>query len=206
MLGPTSILKEKWLGYLNIIVENKEEEMPALPGNPLSNMEIVGTEKGDNSGGVFGCVRNTADNCGNFKSSEGYIEILGKKKMHDGFDLKADLKTPIYAMYDGLVEYSGDRKNELGLVIYIISSQDQHKKSDYPIRITYCHLNSIEKLGKEVKQGQLIGYTGNSGNAKGIDEWRYHLHLQVYNTKLGEKINPNKFLNTKFNIYDGNKK
>jgi murein DD-endopeptidase MepM/ murein hydrolase activator NlpD len=193
--------------YLDILKLEKQEankDKKPLPGDPLVNMEIVGTKIGDKSGGVFGCVRETSNNCGKFVNSEGYIKIINKNKMHDGFDLKASLFTPVYAMYDGTVEFSGDRKNALGICIYIISTPTQHKKSSYPIRITYCHLNRVLVKNREsIKQGQLIGYTGNTGNAKKILEWRYHLHLQVYNLTTGSKISPYKFLTTKFNKYNG---
>ena len=55
----------------------------------------------------------------------------------------------------------------------------------------YAHLNRVDvKVGQEVKQGQVIGYMGNSGNAYGA-----HLHFEVRNEK-DVRINPTPYINS----------
>ena len=78
-----------------------------------------------------------------------------------------------------------------------------------PIVIWYGHLSSYinELNGKIVKQGTLIGFTGNSGKiAENIEVWQYHLHLTVYKNGMGRynRINPIKYITTKLDEH-GNK-
>lgn len=55
----------------------------------------------------------------------------------------------------------------------------------------YAHLNRVDvKVGQEVKQGQVIGYMGNSGNAYGA-----HLHFEVRNEK-DVRINPTPYIDS----------
>lgn len=53
----------------------------------------------------------------------------------------------------------------------------------------YAHLASVNvKLNETVKQGQVIGYMGNTGNSYGT-----HLHFEVW--KNGTRINPKPYIN-----------
>lgn len=205
--------KEKWLSYLEILVKENDEESQVLPGNPLVKMEIVGTIESSNIGGTYGCTRYTDDpdaqNCDNWKKNiTNFPSVTGKNKVHDGVDLLAPTGTPVYAMFDGdaTVNYSSD----LGNYILIKSTKEQHNLKDVNdiIWVSYGHLSKTENLnGKKVKQGQLIGYTGNTGTtAKGISAWRYHLHLTVYKggTDRYNRVNPTSYLTTKFDS-NGNK-
>lgn len=57
----------------------------------------------------------------------------------------------------------------------------------------YAHLYSVNvNLGQIVKQGQVIGYMGNTGNSYGT-----HLHFEVW--KNGSRINPKPYINSNFN-------
>ncbi len=101
--------------------------------------------------------------------------------LHAGIDLRAPWGTEIYASADGLVVFSG-RMNGYGRVIVI-----NHGNA---IETVYAHndRNSVE-AGQQVKQGQVVGRVGKSGNASG-----YHLHFEV--RRMGKAVNPVNYLNT----------
>jgi len=49
------------------------------------------------------------------------------------------------------------------------------------IRIGYCHLSSIKvKAGQRIKKGQIVGYSGNTGNSTGP-----HLHYEERKSPYG---------------------
>ena len=105
--------------------------------------------------------------------------ISGEIKGHTGVDFSASIGTPIRAAASGVVtkasHYSGYGR-------YISLS---HGKN---IQTAYGHLSRIAvRSGQHVKQGQIIGYTGNSGYSTGP-----HLHYEVI--KNGRFINPMSFV------------
>jgi len=184
-----------------------------LPGDPLMNMEIVGTSRETNIGGTYGCVRWTDDddakNCEIWEENiPNFPSINGKNKVHDGIDLIAATGTPVYSMYDGIATIA--TSSTLGTYILIESKVKDHRIDNVKETIwcSYGHLSNTEDInGKEVKQGQLIGYSGNSGStANNIEIWRYHLHLTIYKggTNKYNRTNPLPFITTKFDS-NGNK-
>ncbi len=85
---------------------------------------------------------------------------------HDypAIDLPTRTGTPAYAITAGTVSYVG---GGCGNGILVSASNGSSYK--------YCHLNSRSVgSGARVSAGQLIGYTGNTGNSTGP-----HLHLEV---------------------------
>jgi len=102
---------------------------------------------------------------------------LHRREFHRGIDLKAKMRTPIYATADGIVEWAGyHRQSGYGHLIII-----QH---NYGFKTYFGHLNKIVvKSGRFVKKGELIGYTGNSGMSNGP-----HLHYEV--RYMSRAINP----------------
>ena len=101
--------------------------------------------------------------------------ISGKVKGHTGIDLKASIGTPVRATANGTVTkaeyYSGYGK-------YICINHSSTLKT------AYAHLSKINvRPGQHVMQGQIIGYTGNTGYSSGP-----HLHYEVI--KGGKFINP----------------
>ncbi|MGK0250471.1 MAG: murein DD-endopeptidase MepM/ murein hydrolase activator NlpD [Oleispira sp.] len=93
--------------------------------------------------------------------------VLSKWRSHKGVDYAAARGTPIRASGDGKIVLAG-RKGGYGKAIFI-----QHGGR---YRTVYGHLNSYAKgirVGKKVKQGQIIGYVGSTGLATGP-----HLHYE----------------------------
>lgn len=94
--------------------------------------------------------------------------ILGYSKMHRGVDFAARRGTPIMAAGDGRVSFAG-RNGSYGKFIEI-----RHLNG---FSTRYGHLHKFSKKlkkGSIVKQGQIIGFVGNSGRSTGP-----HLHYEV---------------------------
>ena len=103
----------------------------------------------------------------------------GASTFHSGIDLATPLKTPIKCPADGVVGYSGfDSVN--GYYVKIIH------RNGY---ITgYAHLSSVAvPKEKAVIQGEIIGYTGQSGLATGPC---LHFTLRKGKNLNGSTINP----------------
>ncbi len=103
--------------------------------------------------------------------------VLKIYRPHRGIDYAAPLGTPVKTVADGTVTYSG-WKGQSGKVVII-----QHKNG---YTSSYGHLHRIPsniKKGVRVKQGQVIGYVGQTGLATGP-----HLDFRV--KKNGVFINP----------------
>ena len=84
---------------------------------------------------------------------------------HNGLDLSAKLNTPIYAVADGTIKVTRF-DNSYGYYIAI----DHSKYGSL-----YAHLSRyIVVEGSNVKAGDIIGYTGNTGDSTGP-----HLHFEI---------------------------
>lgn len=106
--------------------------------------------------------------------------VSGVNKLHAGIDVAAPAGTPIYAAASGYVQTAGWSSGGYGNYVIIYHG----KMSDGTAYSTlYGHMKSVAtSAGKYVKQGELIGYVGSTGNSTGN-----HLHLEVW--KGGSKAN-----------------
>ena len=104
--------------------------------------------------------------------------ILGFSRMHEGVDIIAAENTPVHATGNGVVEFVGNQ-GSFGLLVII--------NHGHGYQTFYGHLNStVVRINDEVKRGQLIAYSGNSGLSTGP-----HLHYEVvFNNK---KLDPVRF-------------
>lgn len=104
--------------------------------------------------------------------------INGKKKNHNGLDLRAKFEET-YAMMPGQVVKVGQDKRS-GIFVTL-------KYGDYTV--SYCHLSRpMVKKGEWVSPGDVVAITGNTGRSTGP-----HLHLT---TKFkGKAIDPTFLLN-----------
>lgn len=103
--------------------------------------------------------------------------ILRYTKMHRGIDFAAPTGTPIYAAGDGKIVYVG-RNGAYGKYIRI--------RHNTRYSTAYAHLSRFRRgirRGKQVRQGQIIGYVGSTGRSTGP-----HLHYEVL--VMGKQINP----------------
>lgn len=92
--------------------------------------------------------------------------ILNTIRAHKGVDYAAPTGTPIRATGDGKITFRG-RKGGYGKTVII-----QHGQKYSTL---YAHMSRYSKLraGKRVKQGQVIGYVGSTGQSTGP-----HLHYE----------------------------
>jgi murein DD-endopeptidase MepM/ murein hydrolase activator NlpD len=102
--------------------------------------------------------------------------IDGFNKMHKGTDFAAPMGTPIMASGSGVItraKWCGGGGNCIKI------------KHNSTYETIYAHMKSFSrgiKIGLRVKQGQIIGYVGSTGNSTGP-----HLHYEV--VENGKKIN-----------------
>ena len=113
--------------------------------------------------------------------------------MHRGVDFAAKRGTPIMAAGDGRISFAG-RNGSFGRFIEI-----KHLNN---FKTRYAHMYKFAKgikKGRVVKQGDVIGYVGNSGRSTGP-----HLHYEVKHKN--RTINPMKLkLQSSANIEDGDR-
>ncbi len=103
-----------------------------------------------------------------------------KQRYHFGVDYKTGMGTPIYATADGIVGETQFAKDGYGIKIII-----DHKEN---YQTLFAHLSKIEvKEGQEVSKGDVIGYSGNSGQST-----HHHLHYEVL--KGGKRVNPHPYI------------
>ncbi len=101
-------------------------------------------------------------------------------KMHNGIDLTAKEGVPILATADGIVSKVSDRKRGFGKMI-ILSHGEVYKTR-------YAHLSAFNvEQGDKVKQGDVIGYVGNTGKSSGP-----HLHYEVL--KNNKPVDPKNYI------------
>ena len=113
---------------------------------------------------------------------------LGKmwsKGYHTGVDFAVPEGTDIVAVADGKVANANWGKAYGTHIVQKIDGKDEW--------VIYAHLSkSLVKIGDEIKKGQPIGESGNTGNSSGP-----HLHFEARNNirwSAGQDIDPKEVL------------
>ena len=97
--------------------------------------------------------------------------IRKKRIFHSGIDIKVETGTPVRAIADGKVFAASTTMQGYGTGVFI----DHGKVDGKYVRSEYGHLSRYcVKYGQSVKQGEIIGYSGNTGDSTGE-----HLHLTI---------------------------
>ncbi|GAB5534955.1 MAG: hypothetical protein Rubg2KO_12040 [Rubricoccaceae bacterium] len=117
-------------------------------------------------------------------------------RTHRAIDIMADRGTPVLAVSDGeIVRLHSNRLG--GKVLYL-------RSPDGTYDFYYAHLNGYAEgveVGLQVQQGDVIGYVGNTGNARRTPP---HLHFQVLKQGRrgrGTPVNPYRLF-TRSDLYD----
>jgi len=106
-------------------------------------------------------------------SSFGPRDLLGMS-FHHGMDIGCPIGTPVHACADGIVV---DRNMSRSIGLYVQIDHGAYKS-------IYMHNSSIEvQVGQEVKAGDVIAYSGNTGQSTGP-----HCHIGI--STLGEYTDP----------------
>ena len=114
---------------------------------------------------------------------------------HNAIDLRAAVGTPVYAAEDGTVDQvqAWDGRTKTGMQSYGNMLRIRHADyNDHTLQTRYGHLSKIcVRMGEHVEEGQLIGYSGATGNVQGA-----HLHFEVLCG--GVRYNPLNWLDAAF--------
>ena len=110
--------------------------------------------------------------------------ILGYVRLHAGTDLRTYCGTPVYAGASGTVEWATPRA---GFGNQVLINHGYWKGS--ALMSSYNHLSGfVTRSGASVSQGELIGYSGNTGTSAAC-----HLHFEVYVN--GGTVDPRPMIN-----------
>jgi hypothetical protein len=102
--------------------------------------------------------------------------VLRTPRMHYGVDYSMPIGSNVYATGDGKVVKVETKFSGFGKLIEI--------DHGFGMKTRYAHLNAFNvRLGQQVKRGELIGDSGNTGKSTGP-----HLHYEVLIN--GQNVNP----------------
>lgn len=97
----------------------------------------------------------------------------GVRTAHQGWDLYAEVNTPIVAIADGEI-VDATRHTGYGQSVILRFHAEGH---DHPLYALYGHLcHAAVAKGQPVKEGDVLGFTGTDGNAHGQPP---HLHFEI---------------------------
>ncbi|QDB80074.1 hypothetical protein FE251_12300 [Georgenia wutianyii] len=111
--------------------------------------------------------------------------IFGTYSMHMGNDYAAPLGTPIHAVTDGTVVYTGagrlGRSSELVIIEHVVGGTTFYS--------WYVHMypeGIFVEVGQQVRAGEVIAEVGSNGNSTGP-----HLHFEIHTTDAGLGLQKN---------------
>ena len=103
---------------------------------------------------------------GNYPITQKYGEKYTNEAGHNGIDYALPIGTPVLAAADGIVYSAGINSTGYGTCVML--------KHTWNAGTVYAHLRNWNVVaGQSVKSGDIIGYSGNSGNSTGP-----HLHFE----------------------------
>jgi murein DD-endopeptidase MepM/ murein hydrolase activator NlpD len=113
-----------------------------------------------------------------FIDSWGYPRMMGSPSAHwhQGTDIFATAGTPLVASENGVLERVGNASLG-GIKLWVVGESG----NEY----YYAHLSAFAEgvvEGKRVRAGEVIGYVGDTGNARGTSP---HLHFEIHPDGLG---------------------
>lgn len=105
---------------------------------------------------------------GEYPITQYYGETV-TSSFHTGIDYACPIGTPIFASADGIIRFIGMDKTGYGNCVII--------EHDATHATLYAHLNALGTIyfpNTKVQQGEVIGWSGNTGNSTGP-----HLHFEA---------------------------
>ncbi|MFZ0389729.1 MAG: M23 family metallopeptidase [Calditrichia bacterium] len=103
------------------------------------------------------------------------------RRLHTGLDIMAEEGTPVVAPQQGTVVYIGSGKSA-GKYIYLLDYRGEYLYE-------FLHLQKTARglfKGQKVRQGQVIGFVGKTGNARHTAP---HLHFAIARLMQPHQVN-----------------
>ena len=128
---------------------------------------------------------------GSLNNTFGMVRNNGTKP-HQGWDFAADIGTACFAVGAGTVHSTRDG-GDYGVQVVLTLDKPHKGRALYAF---YAHLLSLDvSTGQRVGEGDQIGRTGESGNARGMPHDDRHLHFEFRTEPtpglgLGGRISP----------------
>ena len=107
---------------------------------------------------------------------------LGAGRGHQGYDLYAEYRTPIYATTAGEVTVYKGTLGGYGNLVIIWDGEYEHR---------YGHMDEIGVTPGRIEAGDPIGFVGRTGNVRGSG---YHLHYEVRKGRGGTVVDPGSWI------------
>ena len=150
--------------------------LPVMKNNPVDLADAAAPDE------VPVCISSPIEP-GKFRLTSPYgyrtHPIFGTYTMHTGTDFAAPLGTPIHAVTDGTVVYTGagrlGRSSELVII--------EHQVEGTTFYSWYVHMyrdGIFVETGQQVRSGEIIAEVGNNGNSTGP-----HLHFEIHTSDAG---------------------
>jgi len=103
--------------------------------------------------------------------SDSFQDHVDRGSVNPGTDYTAKTGTPVYAIKSGVIKVTDDNPSGSGGKMICIYFDDGGSAD-------YLHLSGISVgVGQHVAQGELLGYSGNTGDPVGGGVYGAHLHI-----------------------------
>lgn len=159
------------LTYTNGLLSSRDVQSTKVLSAPVTQVENLGTNSGLASGSWSTPVASYV-----VTSPFGPRQIFGHYEFHPGIDLACPQGTPVHATNNGIVEAAGWNSGGYGNWVKINNGNGIETVFGHNSRV-------VVHAGETVSKGQLIAYSGQTGDATGP-----HCHYEV--RKNGTPINP----------------
>lgn len=171
-----------WIAFITVLLaacSSTPEKSPAVQLNPILVQKLKNMRMPSSLPIPVARVQ-----AGELQDTWGASRSRGR--LHEGIDIMAPRGTKVFSATEGLI--ADLRNNNLGgKVVWILGPGGSWHY--------YAHLDRHKrglKVGDTVKKGQLIGYVGNTGNARHTAP---HLHYGIYLQGKGRGVvNPYPYL------------
>lgn len=175
--------RKKQIKFEEEAAEKRAREQAAAPSKPAPAAPAPAAPASPSGGGMFGYP--LAGGRAHVTSHYGWRihPIFGTRRLHDGTDFSSACGSPQYAIRAGVVQsaYFDSGGGNMATINHGMVSGSSWVSQ-------HLHLQSFAvSPGQQVSRGDLIGYTGTTGNSTGC-----HLHLTLY--KNGSTVNPLDYL------------
>ncbi|MDP1793878.1 MAG: M23 family metallopeptidase [Acidimicrobiales bacterium] len=169
-------------GYAKIIASVKRSKANNTKDLMAALQPLVEKGMAPAQAAVFGFGRFPVGGVANFTDDWLNPRFSGAFHLHEGTDIFAATGTPVRSPVDGVLRHA---TGGLGGTAAYVKTVEGHE-------VYFAHLASYSELkpGAAVKVGDVLGYVGDTGNARG---GAAHLHFEIHPKGKGP-VNPKPYL------------